>query len=191
MAAYSTFSDQELVALVKEGDHAAFTEIYLRFINPLFIHAFNRLKDEQGAQDIIQELFTVLWEKRQTIQITSLSSYLYSAVRNRILDTLAHEQLVTKHKNALPSFIKSERYVTDYRIRERQLAEIIEKEVAALPNKMREVFELSRKQQLSHSEIAEKLGISEQSVRSHVKNALRILRVRLGIAIFIAMYFVK
>ena len=62
---------------------------------------------------------------------------------------------------------------------------IIEKEIAELPAKMREVFELSRKQHFSHKQIAEKLEISEQTVSKHVANALRILRVRLGVFIYL------
>ncbi|SDE85393.1 RNA polymerase sigma-70 factor, ECF subfamily [Mucilaginibacter pineti] len=184
-------SDQELVLRLKDGDHSAYTEIYRRFINPLFIHANNRLKDEDDAQDVIQELFTVLWTKRDTIQISSLSSYLYSAVRNRVLDVIAHRQMAARHQDTLPTFISSEGYITDYRARENQLAAIIQKEIDALPPKMREVFELSRKAQLTHAEIADKLGITEQSVRSHIKNALRILRVKLGLFLYLILLFSK
>ncbi|MNL67317.1 RNA polymerase sigma factor [compost metagenome] len=62
---------------------------------------------------------------------------------------------------------------------------MIEKEIAALPQKMREVFELSRKQNLSHKEIAEQLGISEQTVSKQVTNALKILKTKLGLMLYL------
>jgi RNA polymerase sigma-70 factor (ECF subfamily) len=72
-------------------------------------------------------------------------------------------------------------------VREKQLAAIIEREIAALPPKMREVFVLSRKEYLTHKEIAELLGISEQTVSKHVTNALKILRVKLGAVAYILL----
>ncbi|MDO7743049.1 MAG: sigma-70 region 4 domain-containing protein, partial [Pedobacter sp.] len=77
----------------------------------------------------------------------------------------------------------------DHRIRERDLATIIEKEISCLPAKMREVFELSRKSHLSHKEIAILLDLSELTVRTQVKKALRILRLKLGLLIYLLILF--
>lgn len=184
MTAYRSLSDMNLVGLLKLGDHVAFAEIYDRYFGLLYTHAFNRLKDEDEAKDAVQELFTTLWSKRQNIFYKSnLSNYLYTAVRNRVLDVISHKQVESKYILALPQFVESSTCLTDHLLREKQLAAIIEKEIQALPPKMREVFELSRKAELSHKEIAEKLGISQQSVRSHVKNALKSLKFKIGLAI--------
>ena len=189
MKLYSKLSDSELADLLKSDDQLAFTEIYNRFYYALFIHVYNRLKDKDEAKDIVQELFSTLWCKREVITFTNLSNYLYTSARNRVLNSIAHKSVEAKYLAGLPASIVIEECITDYRLRERQLAAIIAKEIEALPPKMRQVFELSRKENLSHKQIAERLGLSEQSVRSHVKNALRILRVRLGLLMYIMFLF--
>jgi len=187
MTAYSTYTDQELATLLKGGDGDAFAEIYERFFSVLYVHAFNRLRDKDEAKDAVQELFTSLWDKRESLSFTNLSNYLYTSVRNRVMNVVSHRAVQSKYLSKLPKSIVIEECVTDHRLRERQLADIIAKEVATLPPKMREAFELSRKTSMTHKEIAEKLGITEQSVRSHVKNALKILRIRLGLALYIVL----
>lgn len=185
MATHSRYTDQELLTFLKQGDHAAFTEIYDRFFSVLYLHAFNRLRDKDEAKDAVQELFTTLWIKHESVSFTNLSNYLYTAVRNRVMNVIAHRAVESKYLSALPNSVIVEDCVTDHRLRERQLADIIAMEIAALPPKMREAFELSRKTNMSHKEIASKLGITEQSVRSHVKNALKILRLRLGLILYL------
>ncbi|WP_316792005.1 RNA polymerase sigma-70 factor [Pedobacter frigoris] len=185
MRKYRDYTDSELSNLLKEGNDVAFAEVYDRFFNALYLHALNRLKDKDEAKDIVQELFISLWNKRETADLTNLSNYLYTAVRNRVINVVSHKSVETRYLMGLPRNIIVEDCITDHRLRERQLANIIAGEIAQLPKKMREVFEMSRLQNLSHKEIAEQLGITEQSVRSHVKNALKVLRSRLGLVFYI------
>ena len=84
-------------------------------------------------------------------------------------------------------FLESNYSVTDHRIREKQLTELINKGIADLPDKMREIFELSRKNSLSHKQIAAQLNLSEQTVKKQVNNALRILRTKLGTMLFLSL----
>lgn len=192
MLPYNSLSDLELVELLRTGNQNAFAEIYERYFGLLYLHAYNRLRDKDEAKDLVQELFSHLWSKRATLEPkTNFANYLYTWVRNRVLNIIAHKQVEEKYKAALPGWISGTEALTDHRVRERQLAAIIEREIRALPPKMREVFELSRKSNLSYKEIAEKLNLSEQSVRSHVKNALKILRMRLGILLYLFFIFYK
>lgn len=185
---YDGLSDLELTVLLKNGDASAYTIIYNRYFDQLYIHAFRRLHHKEEAQDIIHELFAQLWTKREVIQIKSnLSNYLYSAVRNKILDLISHQQVESKYMSSLQDYMKEGLCITDHSIREKQLAALIEKGIADLPEKMKEVFELSRKHRLSHKEIAEKLNLSEQTVKKQVNNALKILRVKLGTMLFISL----
>lgn len=180
------FSDHELSELLKKGDANAYTLIYNRYFGQLYLHALKRLQDEDEARDVIHELFATLWSKRETLVVrTSLSAYLYTAIRNRIMDVIAHQQVENRYVVSLQRFIGEGYCVTDHKIRERQLADLIEKSIAQLPPKMREVFELSRKHALSHKEIAQQLNLSEQTVRKQVNNALKILRARLGTMLFL------
>jgi len=188
MNTLKTLSDTELVDLLKSGDQIAYTEIYDRYILILLNHAYNRTRDREEAKDIVHEVFATLWAKRESFNCRSnLSGYLYTAVRNNILNQVMHNDVKGKYLASIAQFINNNnnQIITDHLVREHQLSSIIEKEIAELPPKMREVFELSRKQHFSHKQIAEKLEISEQTVSKHVTNALRILRVRLGIFIYL------
>jgi RNA polymerase sigma-70 factor (ECF subfamily) len=188
MLAYGSFSDSELLTLLREGDASAYTVIYNRYFEELYIHACQRLHDRDEAQDVIHELFAALWNKKETLEIkSSLAAYLYTSVRNRIMDVIAHQQVETKYVSSLQNFIETGYCITDHQVRERQLTALIEKGISELPPKMREVFELSRKHVMSHKEIAIQLNLSEQTVRKQVNNALKILRLKLGMMLFLVV----
>ena len=185
MTGYNVLADLELYALLKAGDKVAYTEIYNRYFSLLYLHALKRLRDEEAARDLIQDLFTTLWIKREVLTTrTNLSNYLYTAVRNGVFNFIAHQKVASRYINELPDKIEPSECITDHLARERQLTALIEKEIAELPEKMREIFLLSRVEGLSHKEIAERLGISELTVKTQVKNALRILRGKLGFIIY-------
>lgn len=189
MAAYGTHTDQELVSLLKNGSEAAFGEIYNRYWSVLFLHARHMLHENEEARDIVQDLFTGLWQKAPMFELTtSLSSYLYKSVRNRVFDHMKHKRVSKDYLDSLNQFINESEVTTDAIIREKELAEIIEREIQALPAKMREVFELSRKQHLSYQQIAEQLGVTEHTVKSQVSNALKVLRTKVGLASAIVAY---
>ncbi|MBT2561713.1 RNA polymerase sigma-70 factor [Pedobacter sp. ISL-68] len=188
MPAYADYSDEELAILLQQGDEQAFAEIYDRFKGLLFVHAYKRLNNQEEAEDVLHDLFAVLWNRRTELSIeTSLSAYLYTAVRNRIFKLISHKKITAAYVS-LSQTAKEKGYtVTDHLVRTNQLAVLIEAEINALPPKMREVFILSRQKNLNHKEISEKLGLSEQTVSKQITNALKILRMRLG---FIAyLYF--
>jgi len=175
------FSDYELIALIKQDDFNAFTEIYERYKGALYIHAFHRLRDREEVKDLIQQLFVTLWDNRRTLEVKShLSGYLFTAVRNRVFKFIAHQRVDSSYISFVEQSINIGECITDHLVRERELLRIIDKEIAALPPKMREIFNLSRNVQLSHKEIACQLELSEKTVRNQVNNALKILRVKLG-----------
>jgi RNA polymerase sigma factor (sigma-70 family) len=118
---------------------------------------------------------------------TSLPSYLFTAVRNKALDLFSHKKVEAKYLASLQNFIEDAGVQTDFLIRENDLKNLIEKEIQSLPPRMKEAFQLSRKEKLSHKEIAHLMDISEQTVSTQIKKALRILRVRLGLIIYLIM----
>jgi RNA polymerase sigma-70 factor (family 1) len=189
MAVYQTLSDTELSDLLRDSNHAAYTEIYKRYFHLLYVHAYKKLRDEEQAKDVIQDLFTSLWIKRNTNFIGSnLGGYLYTAVRNKIFDLFAHDKVKVNYTLSFNDFI-SFRTVsdTDYLIREKQLKAYIEKEIQALSPKMRLIFEMSRKEHRSHREIADILNTTENNVSKQIQNALKILRTKLGLVMY--LYF--
>jgi RNA polymerase sigma-70 factor (family 1) len=177
---YSELSDMNLVQLLKGNEEAAFNEIYKRFQGLLYVYACRITHEENEAEDIVQEVFIYLWDKRATLQIDSLPGWLYQAVRYRFFDRLDRRKVRTDHQASLQYFLDQGTHTPDEYVRERELAQLIEQGIAALPAKMQEIFALSRKEQLSHKEIASRLSISEKTVKNQVHNALRMLKARIG-----------
>lgn len=187
---YSLLTDNELAVFLQEGDREAYTEIYKRYNSLLYVFAYKRLGDREEVKDIIHELFLSLWMNRESLTITTgLAQYLYTCTRNRILNLISHKKISFRYINSLQGFIEQGNDSTDHLVRHKQLQAFIEKEIAALPPRMREVFEMSRKSNLSRKEIAKELDISEQTVKSQIHIALKVLRVKLGafLSLFIFM----
>jgi len=183
------FSDDKLFSLTKEGDRGAYTTIYRRYSGLLYLHAYNMMRNREEARDIVQEIFTSFWNGRQSLEIKSnLSGYLYTSTKNKVLKSLARKKVQSVYLSTLIEEPEAND-ITDFRIREKQLAAMIEREIDNLPEKMREVFILSRKANMKHKEIAEKLGISESTVKTQVNNALKILRGKLGIIAYFVLLF--
>jgi len=180
MFGYSKISDNELISFLKKGDERAYTEIYNRYFELMFLFAFKKLEDEDLAKDFVQELFLNLWNKREGIlEEGKLSSYLYIYLRSRLFDYFAHQKVENKYIEFLKTYQISTYESTDHLIREQELIKYIEKQIQALPKKMRRIFELSRKEHLSHKEIADKLNISENNVSSQIHGALKIFKAKL------------
>lgn len=188
MTNYSAINDQELAGLLAAGDQLAFAEIYSRYRFILYNHAWNKTRDRQEAQDTLQEVFATMWTKRESIQIgNNLSGYLYTCVRNHILNVIVRKNIHNKYTSAILEFEQQQPVLTDHLVRENQLRTLIDKEIAALPPRMREVFELSRKQHLTHKQIAELMGTSEETVKKQMTRALKALRSKLGFSTFLLM----
>jgi RNA polymerase sigma-70 factor (ECF subfamily) len=183
---YKNLSDQALFDLIRTSDEGAFSEIYHRYKQPLYLHALKMLKDRDEAKDVIQEIFAKVWVKREDLVLTGpLSSYLYTAIRNKILDAISHEKVAARYQQSLQAFIDKGEFITDNWIREKELTTLIDKEIADLPPKMRAVFELSRKNHLSYAQISEELDVSENTVRKHITKALKKLRDKLDVVTLI------
>jgi RNA polymerase sigma-70 factor (family 1) len=170
-------SDQELVALLKTGNQAAFTEIYDRYWRIMYGHVYKMLLDEEESKDVIQELFSSLWINSERIpDQLNLSGYLYVMAKNKVLNLIRKNKFQTAYLNSLAQFINEASTATMDELNERDLATAIEREIQSLPPRMKQVFELSRKENLSYKEIAERLGISEETVKKQVHNSIKAIK---------------
>lgn len=173
-------TDQDLVSLLKGGDEHAFTEIYQRYFHLLYSYTYKKLRDQDLAKDILHDFFAALWANHNKIpEINNLPAYFFTGINRKLIDHFLHQKVAARYIDSFAAFLGNEEGKTDHLIREKQLMACIETEIQALPPRMREVFELSRKQHLSHKEIAERMEISEKTVDRQVSNALNILRSRL------------
>lgn len=186
MADYTTSSDAELTEYFRSGDDAAFKEIFLRYDKLLFIYAFNKLRNEEEAKDVVQDVFLwLLKNKHKLILKTTLSGYLYKATLNRVFDIFKHTNIVKKYIEAGDYYIDIDSEETDFLIREKDIAALIQQEIDAMPPRMKEIYELKRKHYLSTKEIAQQLDISENTVSNHLKKASKHLKTKLGVVIYV------
>jgi RNA polymerase sigma-70 factor (family 1) len=181
MGRYNKYSDKELTDLLKSGDQSAFTEIYNRYWSVMYAHVYKMLRDREEAKDVIQEIFSKLWLKATEIRSNqNLAGLLYVAARNRVLNLMEQNRVRNDYVKSIASFISEIDPSAIDHVDEKKLTQIIEQEILNLPPKMREIFEMSRKENLSHKEIAEKLNISDQTVKKQVQNALKIIRPKIS-----------
>jgi len=183
---YATYTDDRLVAFLKLGDPAAFTEVYDRYHALLLGHAMAKLLDIDQARDVVQDVFVKLWEKCTELQIgTNLLGYLYIAIRNQMFDHLRHQKVINSYNERMMGSPALNVIWADHRIREKQFAAMIEREIGALPPRMQEVFRLRRQENLSTREVAERLGITENTATDQLRKAMKILRVKIGLILFL------
>lgn len=168
--------DSVLVELLSQGNKQAFAVIYDRYAPLLLLHADRMLANAATAQDVVQDLFTSLWQKREKMNIeVNLKSYLYKAIRNRVLDLFAQEKVRLNYKTQFDCEAQiDDSLVQNYQSKE--LEEIIESELNRLPEQMRRAFLLSRMEEKSYREIAEELRIAEGTVKKQIYLALKRLK---------------
>lgn len=172
--------EHELVLRLIEGDEDAFCELYASYKSRLIYFAMRFLKSQEYAEDIFQDTFTLIWQSRRFINPnTSFSSYLYTIVRNRVLNQLRDLEHQGKLKEEILAL--SVDYTDDTRecILANDLRSLIISAMQQLTDRQREIFRMSREEQMSHREIAEALGISVNTVQEHISSSLRILRAYL------------
>jgi RNA polymerase sigma-70 factor (family 1) len=179
MATYSTYTDYELLAFLKAGDEAALSEFYKRYWQPLYVSVNNILKDRQSCEDVIQEVFIKLWDKRESIEIQiSVKAYLFASCRYEVFRLIKSQKVREDIFDGLHERLHEPSAYGS--LEHKELLQQINSIVAQLPDKCREVYKLSREENLSHKEIAERLGISTKTVENHITRALAQLRSSMG-----------
>ena len=186
---YSKLIDEDLFSLLKNGDEEAYTEIYNRYWALLYSHARHMLRDDDEAMDVVQDVFTGFWKNAVEITlIASLKAYLYTATRNKTLNAINRNKQKDTYLISLASFMEEGELATDNQVAFNEFIDQIEKGVANLPPKMREIFELSRNLGFSHKQIAEKLAITDHTVKKTINRALKIIKTQLSV--FLLFFFV-
>ncbi|WPU96112.1 RNA polymerase sigma-70 factor [Mucilaginibacter sabulilitoris] len=172
--------DQELVALLREGNKEAFAEIYRRYWTVMYMHALKMLKSEDDARDVVQEIFTSLWLKSQSINPdVNLAGYLFISTKNRVLDLIAQKRVRTDYLGSLAAFAEAHNNETLADIEEKELMQALQREIEQLPAKMRQIFEMRIHQHCTYKEIADELNLSDKTVKKQISNAIKIIRPKL------------
>ena len=180
MCADNFSEERSLILRLIEGDEDAFCELYATYKNRLIYFAMRFLKSREYAEDVFQDAFTVVWQSRRFINPdASFSSYLYTIMRNRILNQLRNAANEEKLKESILSQALDYTEDTKREVMLNDLKSLISHALQQLTPRQREIFELSREAQLSHKEIADKLGISINTVQEHISTSLKLIRTYL------------
>lgn len=155
-----------------KGDEAAFTEIYNRYWEKLYVIAYNRLEQQQFAEDIVHDVFICLWEGRTRLTIEKLENYLATATKYAVWHKLEKINKQKTFVSSLPADPSSPSLV-EKKLHSKQILKIIKTEVDTLPKKCKLVFKQSRELHKSTKEISEALDISPKTVEGHITHALR------------------
>jgi RNA polymerase sigma-70 factor (family 1) len=180
MADLKNISDEKLNNLIRKGNALAFQELYNRYWKMLFLRAYKILGDEEAAADIIQDIFLDFWERASRIKILNVKAFLYKAVRFQVAKNIQRAKF-TEEKIQIIGKYHTPKSVELYFSAE-ELKDEIDKSISSLPNRCREIFILSRMENLSNKEIAKKLNLSEYTVETQIKRALKKLKALLKVA---------
>ncbi|MNK97819.1 ECF RNA polymerase sigma factor SigW [compost metagenome] len=179
MKDYHSLSDSELLSLLRKGDHLAFAEIYNRYWKTLFAIASHKLKAFEDAEEVVQNIFVALWNRRTNLYVTStLSAYLAVSVKYRVIKMLDKQYNQQKYVDSLGSQLLIDDSTEDW-LNFLELKKRLEKLVADLPDKCQLVYKMSRESGMSHKQIAAELNISEKTVEARLGKAMRTLRAGL------------
>ncbi len=191
MSAPNDIDEPDLLKRLISGDEQAFTFIYKIYWPVLYSHALRMLHDEEEAKDVVQELFLNFHAKSTGLSgQTKLSAYLYVSLRNRILNLIRQQRVKFDYLGNLALFTQHNDNPILDNIHEKELQKSINAEIDRLPPKMRRIFELSRKEYLTHKEIASRLEISDKTVKTQINNALKSLRLKIDAFIFVKIWII-
>lgn len=170
----------DLLARLRQGDAAAFDAIFRTWYGPLVGTAERMLRDRAVAEELVQDVMLELWRRRETLAADgSAQAYLFQATRNRVLNHLRHRKIEQRSEPEILAD-SSPSLPADAVAAEGELDIAVQRAVQSLPDRCREVFELSRVHGLKYAEIARQLGISVKTVEAQMGKALRTLRERLA-----------
>jgi RNA polymerase sigma-70 factor (ECF subfamily) len=183
MTLLGNHTDDVLLNLMRNDDQEAFTLLYRRYWEELFVTAAKALRSQQEAEDVVQDVFLSIWNRRKELNIEgSLDAYLQVSVRYKAIHYI--EKNITRRDylalltdvtvNNLPA-------TAEIKLQLREVQQTIHNTVAQMPPKMREVYRLSRQEHLTHKEIANKLGISVETVKKHIQHAMQLIKTALGV----------
>lgn len=185
MSDFKRLSDDELNSLVSKGNDFAFRELFTRYWEKLYVAAYKVLGDEDASEDIVQDIFLNLWERSSEVEIKNIRAYFYQAVRYQVTNHIKKIRFVDKRAEIVGNHLMGNN-VDDY-MASNETQTLIDRTITSLPSRCREVFCLSRFENLSNKEIASKLGISVLTVETHMKRSLKCLRKSLDLACVISV----
>ena len=179
-------SDTELLLQLKDDNSAAFTELYKRYWRSLYSIAFGILRQQQPAEDLLQDVFISLWRRRKDLNIVNLQPYLARAVKLQVLMAIRDSKAEHLFEEILPQL--SVNIMADDPLLFKELHDLFIRLTGQLPEDCQEIFRLSRDEKLTYREIAARLNISVKTVEKKMSRSLHHFRTGLSRVILLLMH---
>lgn len=166
------------VIRIKEGDIKTFENVFKRFYSPLLYYSAGITGRHDIAEEIIQDVFYVIWRDRESLQIfKSLKSFLYTCVKNKSLQYCEHKKVVNTHEEYVASNVRIDSEAPpDEGIEAREMERVIMKTIEKMPERRVKIFKMHRFEDKKYTEIADILSLSVKTVEAEMTKALKSLR---------------
>lgn len=173
-----TDENKKIVEGLKNGDKEVFEDLYKQHYVPLCYYCVKYVERLEDAEEIVQDVFVKLWDKHKETTInTSVVAYLHKAVQNNALNYLNKRKIVDRYMDAQDGKLKHSFDDGQKILEDDELRLVLKKAILELPEKRREIFEMSRFEDMKYSTIADQLSISVKTVENQMSKALKYLRV--------------
>ncbi|MVM38824.1 RNA polymerase sigma-70 factor [Spirosoma sp. HMF3257] len=172
-------TDNELLALLRDDDEQAFRELYDRYWYKMYVIAHRKLRRKEVAEELAQELFVMIWQKRESLRVINLQAFLGVSLKNLMIDYIRRNIQEEHYLDQLQQFFPAETFATMEAVQLNELSEAIQNTLAKLPEKTREIFILNRFEHLTIREIAQRLNLSEKTIEYHLSRSTTFLRQNL------------
>src|SRR5574344_374310 len=189
--AYSNLNDDQLFDLIAQDDKGAFTEVYLKYNKLLYAVAYKYLLNKEMAEDTVQYVYTRLWEYRNELNIgISLKTYLFTMAKNYVLNTIRDEGAAMEKNYVMAQSAPEYEDNLVENLEKKDMMSFFYKAINSLSAQKRDICLMKIRDDMSTKEIAERINLSVNTVKTHYSEALKILRMKLGEVLIFVIAFI-
>ena len=188
-AQYTNTDDEKLFSFIEKGDKGAFTQAYDRYHKLLYVLAYRYLMNADMAEDVVQHVFARLWEFRSELHVgISLKNYLFTMTKNHVLNLIRNENsaISKNYEIAQSTPVYKDNLIEN--LEKKELMASFYKAVDMLPPQKRSICLMKVKEELTNQEIAERMSLSVNTVKTHYTEALKMLRIHLSKMLIIVTF---
>ncbi|MCE4563344.1 RNA polymerase sigma-70 factor [Maribellus sp. CM-23] len=183
-------NDQELVLLIKRADKKAFQKLFEKYALRIYHFSFSYLKNENDAEELVQNVFLKIWDKREFIDTSqNIKAFIFKIAVNTIYDFIRHKNIEHAFQDYARLNYKTSDNFTWHSVIFEEMQGTLNNLVARLPDQQQTIFRLSKQEGLTNDEIAEKLNLSKRTVENHLYRALSFLKKHFKDESFLALLF--
>lgn len=169
--------DNELLTKLRNGDQMAFAQVYNQYRSKMYAYAYHLCKSAETAEEIVQEVFIRIWQKREQINLDlNFNAYVKKITLNHVLNYLKKVAREKSLQEEIFCYMEAIRNTTEDQLLEKELLKTYDEAIALLPPQKKIIYQLSRNEEMTHEQIAAQLNISKHTVKNHIVEATKFIR---------------